>query len=559
MKPLPLALSWVLVSPCALAQVLVAEGDVFPGLGTVLDVGEVVVHDSGRWAATVVLSGGTGGFQSLVVDGAVVAAAGEPLPGLPTGSEASSLFQPVSLEFDPDGRLLWVANGLASASGTGFGTMVVYRDLEPIAVEGELVGAAGLNPSTAYRGFWQVRAAGPDQALIHASADDPDIFGITDNHLILLEGAPGSSIGATRLYSRGDQLPGLEGQVQQFGEFWEGVASNANGEVLYVVDSTESESALFLDDELLAKSGEASPLFAELWGFFGRVSTALNDQGDYAFVGRTFVPDAASEGVYWNGSKVACLGDSLPDIAPFAFDRFFLLDNTRPASVHLDANGRVYWIAGWADSDPSTDLGIFVDQELLLREGSTFVDGLRVVDFYPLSGVTAPIVDVSQSGRFIGLRAELEDGRRAAIRVQPNGATLPLTPCVAQAGTLEVTSAAPGQGMFYTVGNAPQAGALAFVGVSTAQLFGPGGCGIDLPGAGELQVDLAPGALLVVDEGLFPTFAPATSAPVVGTPIPDNPALAGFSIFVQGLWIDPAPGTTEPLRLTNAVELVIGT
>jgi hypothetical protein len=72
-------------SPPLLAQneILIAAGDVLPGVGTVTDVTELAVADDGRWAAAVSIAGAPGFAQALVQDGQVLLAPGDPLPGVP--------------------------------------------------------------------------------------------------------------------------------------------------------------------------------------------------------------------------------------------------------------------------------------------------------------------------------------------------------------------------------------------------------------------------------------------------------------------------------------------
>ena len=93
--------------------------------------------------------------------------------------------------------------------------------------------------------------------------------------------------------------------------------------------------------------------------------------------------------------------------------------------------------------------------------------------------------------------------------------------------------------------------------MSTGTL-GASPCGIDLPGIGEVLVDFAPGKLFALYPGLFP-YVPTGQVPVLGSTLQDDPTLLGLTFYAQGLWIDSAGGApSEPLRLTNALQLSIG-
>ena len=77
------------------------------------------------------------------------------------------------------------------------------------------------------------------------------------------------------------------------------------------------------------------------------------------------------------------------------------------------------------------------------------------------------------------------------------------------------------------------------------------GCGINLPGYGEVLVGLAP-----LPE-LLPIGIYAGTALPFSFQIPSDPTLIGVTVFSQGMFIDPT-NLAEQVRLTNGLKLTIG-
>jgi hypothetical protein len=94
--------------------------------------------------------------------------------------------------------------------------------------------------------------------------------------------------------------------------------------------------------------------------------------------------------------------------------------------------------------------------------------------------------------------------------------------------------------------------ALAFLGVSGALLLDSSGCGLALPGIGELLIGVQP----------FPLLLPAgkftgTGALTTGGVLPSDLSFVGLSLHLQGLFVS-ATQPLEPVRLTNAISIDIG-
>ncbi|HKX45870.1 MAG TPA: hypothetical protein VJP77_04155 [Planctomycetota bacterium] len=532
-------------------EILIAQGDVLPGVGTVADVAELALDGNGHWAATVHLA--TPGFpQALVVDGAVLIAWPTPLPGV---AGNVPFVTATSLAFDAGGELVWIANGLPVIGQDG---VALYRGLTPLLRRDDLVVAPGVTPGTQYDWFVDARPGGPGEVVAHVIADDAAIQGITDNMLLRVVDQPGGGVVVTDLVKRGDVLPGQTTPVQEFTEYGYGLAANASGAYLHVPRMSGGPEAVYLELDPLAISGTQSPYFGEPWGAFNRVPVALNDAGDYAFGARVGGGSATLRFLVWNGIVVVEEGEPLAAVAPFAIDRLYLDSVPYASPLHLTDDGRIAWFGGWNDPDPTSDQGLFLDHELVLDEGVPYVDGLRVTDFFPTGpGAAAPHFDVTPAGDQFALRAGLEDGRIAAVRIRPGGSVTEIASCTPNAGTLTSAPQSPGSFLFFNAGNAQAVGALALVGVSAAQVTGTPPCGIVLPGLGEQHIALDPANLLALKPGLFPATA-GLSTVVFFSTLPTNPTLAGVHLYAQGLWIDPSPTAPEPLRATNALDFELG-
>jgi hypothetical protein len=94
--------------------------------------------------------------------------------------------------------------------------------------------------------------------------------------------------------------------------------------------------------------------------------------------------------------------------------------------------------------------------------------------------------------------------------------------------------------------------AVAFLGVSGALALDGLGCGLALPGIGELMLGLQPGPLLLPAGKFLGASSLVTSAP-----LPADVSFVGLSLHLQGLLLAPFV-PLEPVRLTSALSVTIG-
>ena len=403
-------------------------------------------------------------------------------------------------------------------------------------------------------GFYDVVMNDVGDVLVNALVNDAAILGITDNVLMLLQPQGGGVVTETALAKRGDILPGQTSPIHEISEVPYGIALNDAGQTLYLARLQSGKYVIYLDQTLIAEDGGFSPIFGTTWSLFGAKPVALNDQGDYAFGGRT---STGAEMIVWNGTMVAQTGDSLEAIEPFEIDDLGLGMSTKAgAPLHLDADGRILWYAGWDDPAGTSNAGLFLDHELILQKGVTHVGGVRVAELN-VTTLERPVFDMSETTGRVAFVAELEDGRTGAFLLATKGGAVAMPDCGGNLGVLTTTvTPSLGGALGFNLGNAQAAGVDGFVALATKAAAGWPPCGLPLPGAGELMLDLTPPNPFLIQPGLFSVFTDFT---VVTVAIPDELSLLGQQLYAQGVFVDFAGvAPAEPLRLTGGLDVTIG-
>lgn len=546
------------------SEILIAEGDLLPNVGAVLDIDQIVITDTGRWAAFVRIDPATDGVESaIVVDGAVLIDSRASLPGLTVPIPFENA---VSMEIDTDGSLLWVP----SESPASLGRRAIYRDLEPIAAQWELVEADGLPAEAAWISFGAIRPDGSGAVIAEATIDLPSPASLT-SALVRLSPAGGGEYATEVLFEEGDTLPGTTAPIQGFSTINETLDVDAFGRPLWIAYLGGVGAGIVRDDELIAVEGGPSPIFLSNWSDLVRSAIALNARGDYAHGGTIDQPFLTQQVLVWNGAVVAQSGQALDAIAPYQIsDLFFAgFGPQAPNPLRIGPEGALYWSAKWSNPDSSNDVGLFRDYDLIVEEGVTTVEGQRLVELVA-PGNNSLLFDVSASGNRVALWAELEDGRAAIVTVPSEDGISSLPSCSifdprlsafgipagggddsigAQIGNLLVVQLEPGF-------EALSSEAVDFLVVSTGRLFGAGPCGLDLPGIGEVQVDFSAQKLVASFPGSG--FLPPTGiASLSFVDLPNDQNLVGTSLYWQGFVIDPAAPSGNTVRPSNALEVIV--
>jgi hypothetical protein len=183
-----------------------------------------------------------------------------------------------------------------------------------------------------------------------------------------------------------------------------------------------------------------------------------------------------------------------------------------------------------------------------VREGDT-IDG-KVVD--TVRGVSEGYT-MNDDGSRILVEVVFEGFLDGLVSITRPGTTEALTACIPNVGAVSIPGQAPAIGTTSTIelDGSPFPTALATLYWSTAALDIGIGCGLFLPGIGELLID--PAGLVSI--ALPPWAGSATSVPV---PWPDTLALVGLELYFQGLFVDATLSDPNPARVTEGLRVVIG-
>jgi len=491
---------------------LITTGDSLPGLGAVTNVHTVAIADGGHWIAQVAVAGG----YAIVRDGVVLLKSGDPLAPSGVFNGAPSVNLNANLE---------------SAFAMNFG---LYFGTAPLLTEASSV--AGYSATAKYSHLGDLELNDARQVLASATIYDLAVTPLSIDTMVLLQAdATGALVSQTYLVQENDVIPGLAGAVRDVSNFARGFALSNSGDALYHVLTYGSESAVLLNGTVVAKSGGPSPTFgAKYYSILD--SVALSEQGNYALLANY----GTGLGLVYDGAEVAHVGASMPSVPSFELTGF------GPRTLEMDAAGRIFWFADWNDPDESRDEGIVRDQELLVQEGVSLAGGQVIT---ALDGG----FDVSKDGRYLAYIGTRADGVQGAFLLDLQGGITPFFGCAPNPATLQVTGTAePGGGLSALLQQPQNDTATGYLMFSSSNATGPGGCGIAVPGIGEVLIG-AP----------FAVLPPTLEIPPIGTyvtvPIPNQLALAGAVVYTQGAFVDFAGLTpSEPVRLTDAATITIG-
>jgi hypothetical protein len=353
--------------------ILARDGDVVAGVGNVTAIDDLEVNDAGTWLVKVDTDfATTPGDGVVLVNGVQFSREADALVA-PAGSAISSYGE---IHLDDLGRASWNLFLSGTPSGMESG---VFRDHQLILQESTLSTAPEFGGATPYTGFFGAKNDGAGSVLVvMASVDDPLVASTTDRAIVrwVLDGS-GALVSETVVAKEGDTLGGVPVDVVvDFDTSRHEWSVNRSGQVLYLADMngvTTSDGFLMLDGTLLVREGDPLPGSGRNWEFLLGRAIALNDSGEYAFRGNLDGATTDDELICKNNSViVAQEGTSLPGTGGFTFTGF------GSGPIGLSASGDVFWTGDWNDPDTTRDVGIFRNQELLVQEGVTDVNGFLV-------------------------------------------------------------------------------------------------------------------------------------------------------------------------------------
>lgn len=507
------------------ATSLVEEGDVVPGVGLVTRIDNLAVNDQGDW----LVEADTDHADSTA-DSVVLCAAGLYLregQGLvkPSGAILAGFD---SINLDSFGNSGW--NFLLD--GTPGVEDGLYLNTTLLLQSGTISTAIHFTPGTPYLAFVESKINDEGAILLMANVADAAVPGAEDRALVRLELSGTSITSEEVVVMNGDLLPGQTEPVEDLETSAQGFAFNDLGDVLFVADLAGDEArdhAVYLNESLLAQEGSYCPTGGRVWVNLAQAEVDLNDNRDWVLLGTLDGSVATNRLIIKNGAKFRQTGDVLPFLLPYEITSF----GTGP--VCIANNGDVLWYGGWNQPNPDIDTGLFVNGDLLVREGVTMV-GSRTVD--TLRGSQNGYA-ISPGGRYVIFEAILDDTTEGVFLIDRG----------AQASTA-MRNGSGANPIRYTSTSLPRIGRSWFADVDPTgyptTVTVCAGYGAPLENVhtywGEILVDVTTPLL----------FLSVSLASNHGNYVPNDMAFVGYKIYTQGGVV------TNPVIIFNAVTLTIG-
>jgi hypothetical protein len=143
---------------------------------------------------------------------------------------------------------------------------------------------------------------------------------------------------------------------------------------MFTVDGTGAttiDGGVFINSTLIAQEGSPSPIAARNWLTLTSSRLDMNNSGDHVYTGTLDATNTTNDLVIIkNGAKFIQEGDTLASIGGvFTFTSF------GTGAVQIDDSGNVLWFGDWNDANTAIDTGLFLNQQLLVQEGVTQVNG----------------------------------------------------------------------------------------------------------------------------------------------------------------------------------------
>lgn len=385
---------------------IVLEGDNVSGVGLVSSINNLAVNNAGMWMVEVDTNGATDSDVAVVAGSgfgpfSLVLQEGQAL-GAPAGATLSS-FDSISLNNNGDVSY----NHFLDNTSSGNDDSGVYFNSALVIQEGTASTAPDFTPGTPYIGWFETRLNDNNQILMMSSVDDAAIPSSVDRALVVATvDANGALVTEKLIVKEGDQLLGQG--LAEMGTGPHSIAFNNQGQALFVADldgATTSDGALILSDgdttTVIAQEGTASGIDGRNWGSLSTSTVvALNDNGDWA-ARATLAGDTTSDTVIVrNGAVVAQEGSGHADIGGFVFTSF------GTGAIAMDNAGNVLYYGDWDDPNTDIDTGLFLNDQLIVQEGVTMIDGVILDTIASVQDNFA----ISNNGRWIVFEGTLVGG-----------------------------------------------------------------------------------------------------------------------------------------------------
>lgn len=388
---------------------LVLEGETVPGVGDVTFISTLAINDLGQWYVEADTNGPDTDTDVVLLAGVQAGPFGMAYrEGQPLASPAGALLDSFdSININNAGNSGWNFF-LDGTSGSGDDSGIYFNN-SLVIQESMLTTAPGVPANTPYIGFFDAKINNQNQILTTATLDYGDL-GTVDRALIRIDNPTGVYT-ETVVAKEGDE-PFTGRFITDFGTGPHETAFNDLGQTMYHMDldgDTADDRALFIDNTLIAREGSPSPLTGVNYRTID-YAVDLNNSGDYAFRARLDTGSTSDDyAIIKNGAIFVQEADSLPDIGSFVFTTV----GGFSSPVDLDDAGNIVWYGDWDDPDTDKDTGIFYNDQLIVQEGVTMVDGLLIDTL--VSGEEA--FKLSNNGEWLIFEATLEGGINGAFLI----------------------------------------------------------------------------------------------------------------------------------------------
>ena len=537
-----------LISAPAVAQsptIILQRGQPIPGLQGINMTGLIkfAINDAGEWMAQTNTNSSDEDTDEVILRNGFLTLQEGTIVGTPSGANIDAFG---SLNINEAGDSYWEFS-LAGASVSGG----VYRNTRAIALSGDLLNCPSYSRNATWLNFrGVVKGNNNNQILVGCEVNDSAIGGTADQAILLINlDDNGNILQTVDIAHESGQVPQIGNTIGQNSIPFNQVNQmdlNDLGDVLWQAKITGGD-AIFLNDQVLMREGQASPVPGFNWGGLNNARVALSDVGDWLVLGSlSGGPQNRRDLLVVNNEKVLRERDTIPAIAPLLIDNFAI-----GTPLFVTNSGEAIFRAQWTGAG-ATDTGLLLTHDIIVREGITNLGGVTIGEFP--DGESA--IATSPGGRYVVFECTLDDDTNV-VGLVDIGRVSVLPACQANSGRLRRASGFPlaGQTLALGMDDAQATASTPFLLVSDCPIFTYPPCGVNTA-FGELIIDFG-------DNGN--PFLLLIGNPWLGAEVPINIAIANNTnlidkkVYAQGIFFDIAGGSGgETLRLTNAVEIEIG-
>ena len=402
----PLALATIAGHAAAQAfqsEIVIIRGD---NIGTLTDPAEVAImnqvriNNTGSWILRCNVNTLFSNNQNAIIrDGDLVEIVGTPAPGIP-GSDYNT-FSSIGLNNNGDRTLFASLTDLPNSQNRAY-----WFNSEPFIQYGDISSSPLLTPGTPYIGLFNAHeVTDSGQIFIISTVNDANIPTTVDRTLTRWDRVSAGNYTETVLIFESAEVGATGRFVADLETNSNQLDANNNGDVIYVarVDGdTASNRFLMVNNTPIIQQTDPLPATPGRNVRLLTGAVSINDSGDWA-ARLTLDGDPADDVlIVKNGTQIiAREGDDAPGAGGFNFTGF------GSGPVHIGNNGAVLYAGVW--NAPSQNTGVFVNDNLVLRQGDIFEVSSVIYEVTTIRSVTDGY-HLSDNGEWAAIRVVLSDG-----------------------------------------------------------------------------------------------------------------------------------------------------